>query len=391
MAITINTFVDPFRINRAPWALDSQLDYFREISGNTRLGKAALANYYNWTAITVGSSRLEMGIDPKHTAFDNYDSVNLAMQAAVLSEVIPVSYYTINQNPDLKRLILGIEMGDISVGEDLRAITNFYQSPFYENYQSIESTFDSLLGWRAVKESFNTLARYFASETPDRNHLGYWCQPKDPPNIRRHTERILKLKKNLYPKGKWDLVMLEEQPRTLIESFKELLIKIRERKIQLYVLIPPQHALRLIHPYNPKPEQVAWEDEIQRLINICREVNALPFDGPKIELWTFQTFNEFNVEALPDPQDKDQRLEYWYDLGHMRPSVGNKMVATIFNKSQISTKIAQLFGVELLSTEWELFKRSWIEKHENYYRSNATDIDWYMHANSHSNSRSDND
>lgn len=376
-AAILNTSVDPYGYIRAPWAWDTVFDDYRDVTPATRIGKAAIANQGHWTAAIFGSSRMEMGVSTNHEDLRSYNTANLAMPAAFLNEVIPAIDYTLNRNPDLELVLMGFEVGDLSSKRDLRAITNFYQSPFADNNKSIERLINSTVGWTSFEESIETIKRYLNEIDPVRNRYGYNTKPKDPLNIRRQTE--LGFRMNIYdppqPYGKWGPISEEKRPSDLIQQLLELLIRMRREGIEVHILLPPVHALKLIHPETSMPESIAWEHEILILMELCEQANAITEAGPQIQLWSFLTFNEYTTEPMPSLSKESQRLKNWFDLGHSRKYVGQSFTSVVMNDKKDND-----IGVELLSSDWSTYKKVWLEAHAKYYKSAREDISWYLNA-----------
>jgi len=192
IAALFSLTVDPWRINNTRWAI-AALDPAREISSTVRVGKAALANRGCWQTVILGSSRIEIGLDPAHPVFDGQRAVNLALPASNLCETLPSGYYALARNPDLKTVILGIDPGDLHNDSDSRKFTRFYQSPFADNNRSIERGINQVIGGHSLMESIATLKRHVNGVKPGRSQLGQWLQPNHPPNLREYVESTFQM------------------------------------------------------------------------------------------------------------------------------------------------------------------------------------------------------
>lgn len=370
LAAVINTSIDPWRIIDAPWSIQS-LDPWRDPSEVVRTGKAAFANRGDLEVVAIGSSRIEIAIDPTHAAFDGKRSINLAMAAANIYETVPVANYTIDRNPDLETIIFGIEAGDLYNKFDSRTVTDFYQSPFYENSPLIERTVNQVIGAGALNDSIATIQQAIKKATPERNELGLWIKPKNPLNIKNYMEALFE-KGFINSFDEWEATSRDFKPSkaALLEG---LIARCQAEGIQLYIVIPPQHALKLLHPTENYPKELPWELDLKKLIAICKAANNLNPDAPQVQLWDFSIFSDWTTEPLPSSDETIQRMDNWFDFGHAKPVIGNEILNTLFYGT---TSTRKNIGVNLLETPWEQFKYQWIQQHAEYVQAQSADVEW---------------
>lgn len=371
LAAGINTSVDPWRIISSPWANQS-LDPWRDSSEVVRTGKVALANRGDWEIAAIGSSRIEVSIDPSHPAFRDKRAVNLAMAAANIYETTALAHYTLDRNPDLKTLIFGIEAGDLHNPFDSRLLTDYYQSPLYENSPTIELTVNQIFGASALSDSIATILRAIKKIQPERNALGLWTSPRNPGNIRKYMEGLF-TKGFINSTDEWEVAPADFklEKTTLLEALIE---RCQREDIQLYIVIPPQHGLKLLHPTENTPSSLPWEIDLQKLIDICRAANTRSPEAIQIQLWNFSNFSPWTTEPLPTDDEGIQRMKNWFDFGHAKVPVGNEVVNTLF-LGKTSTGIP--FGTPLLDVPWEAYKTQWIEAHQRYVETHTADVQWW--------------
>lgn len=368
----LSTVVDPWRINAAPWALAS-LDGAREISTSVRVGKAALANRGDWEAVIIGSSRVEIGLDPGHPAFAGQRSVNLAMAAALVYETVAAGHYTLDRNPKVRTLLIGIEPGDLNSDFDTRQAVRFYQSPFADNNRSIERTINQLIGGRSLIESIGVIQRHVRGGQPKRSPLGQWLQPSHPPDARAYAETYIGLMTGSIP-DQWQI-----RPQMLRREKAELLLglltRARRAGIETHVFLPPQHALKLIHPTENRPDKVGWEADLLALADLCRQANAAEAKGAPVRLWNFLEFNDATTTAMPAPGAIQKQVPGWFDPGHGQKSVGDRVLNTMF--SGRPGVPGDRIGTSLLDSDWEAVRAAWIEAHARYCAERADDVAWW--------------
>lgn len=370
LAITI----DPWRINDTIFQINA-VDASREISGTVRVGKAALANRSDWDIAILGSSRMEIAFDPAHPVFDGKKTVNLAMSAANVMENVPAGHYLLDRNTNLKTLIFGIEAGDLHSKYDSRPITRFYQSPFADDNRSIERLIDQIIGGNTFLDSVATIRRHLNNEPPIRNPLGLWLEPTNPGNLRNYVETSFRLRQDILDAA-WD-----SEPGHLRQDKVELLTnfidRVRDSGIRMIVVIPPQHALRQIHPTENLPSAMLWERDLMLLVDVCQKANTRTSDGPLVELWSFLTFNEYTMRAMPGPDAENRRMAGWFDLGHCHTDLGDLALQLMFKGEADANQSIGPVGINMLENRWDTIRETWIRDHERYCELRKDDVAWW--------------
>lgn len=368
ITITLSLVVNPWRINRTPLSLDC-LDEARDIRRTVRVGKAALANAGNWQAVLFGSSRVEQAFNPEHPAFGDLKTVNLAMAAASLLENIPVGHYTLDRNPDVELVLLGIDAGDLHSDFDSRKFTRFNESPFADDGFSIERTMNQTVGGRSFLDSIGTIRRYFSGERPDRNPLGQWVDPNHPHNLRKYVEYAFSRGFESPWKG-WNLEHgdLRQDKADLLRDF---MIRVRREGIEMHAFVPTQHALKTIHPEQDRPQSMCWELDLKALAVICEQANAIEAPGPPVKLWSFLDFNSLTTRAIPEASEGKLQLDGWYDLGHSQEVVGGAILETMLADG------TEAMGIEISSKDFDGVREQWIERHSRFCAEQREDVIWW--------------
>ena len=367
----LSTTVDPWRINAAPWAL-AALDPAREICQTTRVGKAAIANRGIWRAAIFGSSRLEIGLDPTHPALPPQRCVNLALSGANLLENLAVANYTLERNPQLKTVIFGIDPGDLHSTADSRTGNHFYQTPFADDNHSLERSINQVIGWHAFSDSLATLQRHLNGPPPKCSALGQMLQPADHADLRAFVESAF-IESAADQWGGRPQVLCQQKAGQL----SAFIGRVRRAGIELFLIIPPQHALKQIHPSAERPPAMAWECDLRALKDICTAANAVAAPAPPVRLYSFLTFNACTTTPLPPPGAASQRMPGWFDLGHSGSGLGNRVLDTLFAGRPGAGAVATPVGVNLLDGDWNAIRAAWIEAHREFCLGHAADVAWW--------------
>jgi hypothetical protein len=374
IAAVLSLTVDPWRINNSPLALAS-LENSREISNKLRLGKAALANKGDWKNIILGSSRIEIALDPTHPAFAGKRTVNLAMSSAHLYETIPVGEYVLQRNPHTETLILGIEAGDLHNDWDSRKYTSFPHSPFADNGRSIERSINAIIGGRSFADSISTIERHMAGTRSKRSPLGQWIQPNHPANLRMYAESLIGMGVE-NPEGPWGLDG-QKMRKNKADLLSDFLRRVRDSGIAIHVVIPPVHVLKQIHPTLDEPDSMWWEHDLRALTAICAKANAIPSPGPPVRLLSFLTFNEYTTRHMPDTGAPSQRIPGWFDLGHPQSELGGKIIESVMSAQPVTDTNGSPYGIDLLANDWSRIQTDWIAAHLAYCKTHAEDVNWW--------------
>lgn len=367
----ITTTVDPWRINAAPWRLDA-IDGARDFYSNRRVGKAALANRGDWRIVILGSSRVEIALDPAHLVLRGRPAVNLGLSASTLYENLAVGDYALARHPQVETVVLGIDPGDLFNTIDSRRANHYEQSPFADNNHSIERTISQLIGWNALADSVATVRRHATGKPPKFSPLGRMQEPSDEPNLRRFVEAAF-IEDSA---AQWN-----QRPQELcqpkVAALAAFIARVRQAGIALHLIIPPQHALKQLHPTADLPASMGWETDLLALAGICRQANASAATGPPVTLWSFLTFNPLTTKPMPAPGAADQRMPGWFDLGHAYTELGDRVLQTLFASPEELAADPAPVGVNLLAGDWEAHRAAWCQAHRDYCRNHPQDVAWW--------------
>lgn len=104
----LNILVDPFyRFNVVTIPGINQQRYM--FSTEVRLAKAGIVCRLNPSAVILGSSRNEVGFNPRHPAFGGEPTYNLAMAGSGLQEIYDTLRHAKHAAPALKRVVIGLD------------------------------------------------------------------------------------------------------------------------------------------------------------------------------------------------------------------------------------------------------------------------------------------
>lgn len=328
----LNIFIDPLGVFAAPRitglnAIKPHLDHHREF-----------ARYQNAVRVCAdtgifGNSRAEIGLDPENKAL-------VAHKAAAFNHAIPgtgpqTTYQQIlwleAANCLPKTIILGVDFFDFLGGAARNALPTLQTSPppqlnrgfFADSVFSIAGLGDSLATILAqhshypattTDRGFNPLLNYIPEVGKSGAYIFFRQRAEE--NIRRWRQKPLRLRP--------EQGGASDDEATL----DAILARLSRADTTIYVIIYPYHAqIRVLAERLGMGELFAdWK---QLLISIA-ERNARP--GVRIEVWDFSAIAPETIEAIPPKGDRQTRLNYYWEGGHFKNQLGDRVLERLLGK-----------------------------------------------------------
>lgn len=377
VAAGVNLLVNPLRVIPARCSLEV-LEPFRDINRDVRTGKAGLVRYHQGVEIAiVGSSRFEIGLDPQGPAFQGHKTLNVAMAAGTLTETLAMVRYLVDRQPELRCLIFGIELGDLTSDDDSRTFTSFYASPLADTSFSVDRELRFLVGVTTLEQSLTTLGHAFRKVKSTRNPFGLWTEPEVHPDVRNymasHREVIFAEIPDLHG------MRIRTAREAKINALRTALLELRQRQVRVCLTLPPEMALKQIHPTQDSIKAAPWEVDRRAIFGLCREVNAVAIPGaPAVELWDFNTFHPLTTPGLPPVDNYQVGIPNWYDLGHFNTTLGNLMAERLFSKAPLAAgqPLTEQFGLNVLAVGLEPYFEALKTGHARYCHEHSNDVAW---------------
>jgi hypothetical protein len=113
-------------------------------------------------------------------------------------------------------------------------------------------------------------------------------------------------------------------------------------------------VLEIIHRTGQWQDFERWKEE---LAEIC--------DTNGISLWDFSSHNMYTSETPPSQDDKESVMEWYWESGHYRSTLGERVLAAIFNGPKTHSSFGKRLTRENLG-QWLLSTRRAAEE----YRKN---------------------
>lgn len=322
VGFALNTAVNPWRVTPTPWT-SQKLEPYRaiEITWN-RTSKAGLVRSGTWDAAMFGSSRVDIGLDPQHPAFDGLRCANLGLNAGLLVENHAMfRYYIERQSPRL--VVLAIDAGDLSTPPPKVNLTDFPLSPLDPAGNPLERELRYRFGVSTMAASIATVGRSVKDQPAEHSPQGFRLDASFPQNQRL-------LISSLYLSTTYRMAMAHTThdglSREKIALVEEIIAACREKNTRLVIFFTPNHALfQLAYRELGDPDPYFAKDR-RALAELAAAANTAAPDAPPVEVWDFLDGHPLNSPPLPPADQPGSHLDGWIDLFHATPDIGRLML-----------------------------------------------------------------
>lgn len=317
-----NTTVNPWRVTPMPWS-SAKLEPYRAIDNTwNRTAKAGLVRSGTWDAAMFGSSRVDIGLDPQHPAFDGLHCANLGLNAGLLMENHAMfRYYLEHENPRL--VVLAIDAGDLSTPPPKINVTDFALSPLDPEASPLERELRYRAGISTLAASFATVGRAVRGQVADHTPQGFRRDAPFPPNQRL-------LISSLYLSTTHRMAQAHIAHGGLsgekMKRLEEIVAGCRQEGARLVIFFTPNHALFQLAFRELGDPDCYFEKDRRALAELAAKVNAADPSAPPVEVWDFLDGHPLNTPPLPAAGEKGEHLTNWIDLFHATPVIGKEML-----------------------------------------------------------------
>ena len=344
--------VDPYRLFRLVEKSDFNLvkpapeRYQEEI-------KLSLAKAFSGNAIILGNSRAEIGFNPEYAGLTHggYSAFNLAIAGTTAAVAIRQLAYLKKAGQHPKLTVLGVEFLDFlrkpSVLEGNKNDSQAERSPDawkwkFDTVFSISSVADAIETLRIqhrpeaitlTAQGFNPLLEYrkYAREQ------GYYALFQQ-----RAVENA---KKYLSKKGQsFDFAQSKD-----MRDVKTLLGSDFSDTAEIHVIIYPYHAqiLAMFEHVGLWQAFETWKLQLAQQIATIQKAHP----NRRITLWDFSGYSSYQCEKIPSKEDKLAATQWYWEAGHFKPSLGEKIFDRILKSDQSSGEHSFGFAINETNVE----------------------------------------
>ena len=326
-----NFIVDPYGIYDAI-TISGFNEEKNEISSHLRLHKAYEVSDVMPGAISLGTSRTEVGIDSNHVGWA-YPCYNLGFSGASIYEILRYYQHALYLC-NTKQVVLMID--SISFFADRENAPDFDETRLAITYDGkknitwgINEKFSCLLN--TSRASVDTI-RHQNSNSVSLYEKGravslYWVVRDG-----NHVSFINRAKKDFENDTKQINGRGEQNSVSPYDYYyyRQILEIAHANDIELCIGISPCHvytweimALDGSYPY--------YEEQWKRSVVKINEEVAEEFGKPPFPLWDFSVYNEFTMEDIPPIGDTQTRMRWYWDYSHYTKEFGDIILDLMFN------------------------------------------------------------
>lgn len=300
--VSVIYFIDPFGVHSS-FVIKGINHHKYEIQG--RLSTAFNMIKFQPKNILLGTSRTLVGFDNEalKSLDEGEDFYNAGFAGASFDEIYSYFLHALYVQPDLKKVILGIDL--LSFNNNRKPQKDFNEARLQKKHYSLKDLKDVLFSYHALSSSFQTFA-VSAFDYGTKNSIVEMGELN-------YLRAMLKSDEN-YGNYKLDSIK--------IRKFEELVAICNEKRIELKVFICPIKALYADFYF----QNGLWSsfEELKR--QLC-------FLHP---LWDFSGFNAITTESL------NSECSLYHECSHFTSFTGRLLLDRMHNKTCIIDSVGFL-------------------------------------------------
>lgn len=317
LAVAFNSWANPWRVIPSPLS-SRQMEPYRAIEQNwNRTCKAGLASSTAWDAGLFGSSRVDIGLNPKHAAFDGMRCGNFGLNAGLLAENEAMCrYFLEHQKPKL--IVLAIDATDLTTPVAKKRQADFDISPLAGGPPTLEQDLRYRAGISTLSSSLGATGRMIRGTLAEHTPEGFRREPEYPDGQMLYFSTIYRMAKQHTSTG-----TVEAEKIAMLER---IIARCREKDVQLVIFFTPNHGLfQLAFRELGDPDPYFSKDR-RALAELAARANAADPTALPVQVYDFLDGHPLNVPPMPSPGAKKGHPEGWVDLFHVLPSTGDRML-----------------------------------------------------------------
>ena len=348
--VGFNRLIDPYALYGGP-TIEGVNTNKPAFFSHLRLAKAAAIRQQRPSAIVLGTSRGEYGIDPDHPGWDTSSVYNLSLSSANLYESFRYLQHAQAVQP-LQQVVLMLDLLMFNASKpeqadftEERLAVNAKNQPQQQNSSdllilaSLDTTFASV----------ETIMKQYKTEGSICLANGMRETTHNTINIHSsggHHKAFLSNEKG-YFNDTYDKFSLTTAQRNNWKTYQEILSLAQQQKIELHIAISPSHA-RQFETIAVKGIWSIFEQWKRQLVTLNESVAAEQGKSP-FALWDFSGYNDYTTEVVPALGDTETQMQWYWESSHYKKELGDLVLDQIFDYNSPERKVANNFGVKLTS------------------------------------------
>lgn len=351
--------VDPYRMYGTP-PLPGITELKPRVYERAALAKARQLERAAAETIVLGNSRAEIGFDPDspHWPDDARPVFNAALAGRGLFMSVRMLQHAIAvHRPEM--VVIGLDFPDFLVApsdgpppvvgaDERRLLVDRNGRPNPERAQQRwRDRFNTTLTIDAITDSFATIIGQHSATAVTMTPAGF--NPLN--NYRLEVERnghsrLFSQKNRTYARqyansSRPDFTDLDHN--AAFRALKSLLRITAEHDIRTILFIHPYHAqyLEILNEAGFWDSFEAWKRSIVHLLAAETATRSVP-----VKLIDFSGYSRFTTEPVPPPGDTQTEMRWYWESGHYKSALGDRMLARIFGSETGFGKVLNETNIE---------------------------------------------
>jgi len=385
--IGINALVNPFNLYDG-LRIRGINDYKYRLVRHQRLSKPAEIHRLQPDCLILGTSRVQIALDPAHPGWGKCSVYNLALNRASIYE--SMRYYqhaAALQRP--KKVVLeleqiyGSQVADGFKEERLLKKADGSSNPLWWRTH-IYDIWAGLTSLEALQASWQTVFPFYQRKSAGPED-GFWEYTPVDAKILRQGQRILFRKTEQLAFG--EVRDLGRQPdfrsatvvprgddsnRGGYQYLRAILRQAYREGTEMHLIFLPQHA-RYWNRYLEIGRWSAFEAR-KRMTVFINEDEARLANREPFPLWDFSGFSIYTTEPVPSIDDRVTRMQWHWEATHITKDLGNRVLDRVFGFENDRRPLAQDFGVRLSARNLEAHLWATRVAGDNWRRTHPQDV-----------------
>lgn len=372
--LAFNWFVDPFWIWDSPQVKHINL-IKPYIHNNQRIFETNRLLRFHPEALILGTSREDLGIDPRHPAFANFRTFNAAISSQPYMESKEL-LRAISDKGNAPRLVVFGLIYEHSYLRHARPPDDFTKDNFSDghrldllfNASTLKFSLRTVAGnlweedalWRITLNGFST--NEYWTHIPGSQRV--WAKKSERYYVFMDHEVACK---NTFVAGNG-----KDQPVSPMEDLREAIAIAYRKGIDMRLFIGPAHARQ----WETLVASGLWGqfEEWKRMLIAMVEMEAIKAHAKPFPVWDFSGYNSVTEENFPPEKDTSTRMRFYFESCHYTPATGDLVLDRIFNLSIPGRSVPDDFGVLLTKDNINSHLANIRRARERYRQTNPEDV-----------------
>jgi len=281
--------------------------------------------------LVLGNSRAEIGFDPESPAWPESARpvFNLALPGAGIAAVADELAEAL-RTASPRLVVVGLDFLDFRV--DPSSDESFTAQPAdIDPFRGLRDRATALLTLNTLADSLATIRAqhqpYATSLTdkgfnPKRDYIGVSRREGYFAMFRQRDQENARA----YVRGPKSVFQTGKRPAPAFDAVDNIIALARARGIALRLVLYPYHVhtLMLFQLTALWPAYEDWKRELVGRVDAARGTMD-------VELWDFTGFSPYTAEQVPRPGDTRTELQWYWEAGHFKKSLGDLLLANVFD------------------------------------------------------------